>query len=366
LTFTNNDPSLTGTLALDRLEFISVSVPETEEFSIVVIPDTQMYAELHPEIFEAQVNWIVANQAAENIIYVAHLGDLKDDLSCDDREVNEGSGGGRKEWQIVDDTLGLLDAADIPYGVVPGNHDFDSLNPNTPSETCPNWTSARPLSEYNVRFGPSRFNVPATPGYQPTYGDTDPLSPFFGEPGNRTGGDGNEDNFSLVESGGVKFVIINLGYREVANEIVFNPSDPLFNTCNNSELPWADTLLKNYSDRLGIITSHYFLDQNPGDQFGSWGQCVYDFLSNNPNLFMMLGAHKRGEAWREETTGRGVMGPVQVLLADYQSVLYAFRDGDAGTPPDMPTVANIDYSDLFGASSNQHRAIKATAALCAS
>lgn len=322
------------------------------QFSIAVIPDTQMYAELHPEIFEAQVNWIVTNQASENIIYVAHLGDMKDDQTCDDRTVNEGSGGGRTEWQIVNQTLGLLDAANIPFGVVPGNHDFDSLNPGTPAEDCPNWTSVRPLSLYNTFFGPSRFDNPASPGFQPTYGDTDPLSPFFGTPGNRLPGS-NEDNFSLVESDGVKFVIINLAYREIANELVTDPADPLFDTCNNSELPWADGLLKDYSDRLGIITSHYFLDENPGDAFGSWGQCVYDFLSNNPNLFMMLGAHERGEAWRVDTNGRAGMQPVHILLSDYQSVRYGFRDGDPATPEDAPNVADIQFDRLFGARS-QH------------
>ena len=48
---------------------------QSAEFSIVVIPDTQMYVEQHPEVFEAQIDWIVANEVAESIIYVAHLGD---------------------------------------------------------------------------------------------------------------------------------------------------------------------------------------------------------------------------------------------------------------------------------------------------
>ena len=42
---------------------------KSEVFSIVVMTDSQFYAERHPEILEAQIDWIVANQVAENIIY---------------------------------------------------------------------------------------------------------------------------------------------------------------------------------------------------------------------------------------------------------------------------------------------------------
>jgi hypothetical protein len=302
---------------------------QSQDFSIVVIPDTQMYVENNPEIFEAQIDWIVANEVAENIIYVAHLGDLKDDQLCDTKTVNVGTGGGRSEWQIVDDAFLELDTAGIPYGVVPGNHDF-----NQTGGGCPNWTTQRPLTDFNTYFGPLRF------AGQPWYGD-----PGVPTDGNRVI-NSNEDNFTLFDSGGVNFIAINLAYRQAANEL-----NAASGTCNNSEVPWADALLKAYPNRLGIITTHYFLEQNP-NEFGPYGQCVYDGLSNNPNLFMMLSAHERGEAWRVETTGRGGMQPVQVLLSDYQSVLYQFRDGDQNTPGDQPNIANINYSDLFGANSN--------------
>ena len=267
---------------------------QSDQFSIVVIPDTQIYVEENPEIFEAQMQWVVDNQVAENIIYVAHLGDLKDDQSCDNNIINNGTGGGRTEWEIVDDTLGILEAASIPYGVVPGNHDFDQV-----SNTCPNWTTQRPLVTYNNLIGPARF------AGQPYYGD-----PSVPTPGNRVVGS-NEDNFTLFDFAGIEFIAINLAYKQAANAFGMD-----------AEVTWADALLKTYPDRLGIITSHYFLESNPGNSFGPYGQEVYDGLSDNPNLFMMLSAHERGEAWRVETTGRAGMEPVQVLLSDYQSSGY--------------------------------------------
>ena len=291
---------------------------QSAQFSIVVIPDTQMYVEQHPEIFEAQMNWITANQVAEKIIYVAHLGDLKDDLSCDNKTVNVGTGGGRTEWQIVDDTLGILDAATVAYGVIPGNHDFDQV-----SGDCPNFTTERPLGTYNSLIGPTRFAGTAH------YGD-----PSVPTPGNRVTGS-NEDNFALFESDGVKFIAINLAYKEFANPIGMDP-----------EVTWADNLLKAYPDRIGIVTSHYFMDANPGNSFGPYGQEIYDGLSNNPNLFMMLSAHEFGEAWRTDMSGRIGMQPVQALLSDYQRYVFPSNDGDPGTPPNDPNPAGIDFTNF--------------------
>lgn len=70
------------------------------------------------------------------------------------------------------------------------------------------------------------------------------------------------------------------------------------------------TLLITYPDRLGIGTSHYLMDTNPGNNLGSYGQDIYDALSDNPNLFMMLAGHWYGEAWQTATAGRTGMQPV--------------------------------------------------------
>jgi hypothetical protein len=284
----------------------------SQQFSIVVIPDTQWYAELAPEVLESQIDWIVAEAgpADENIIYVAHLGDLKDDLSCDNKTITAGTGASRTEWQIVDQAFSDLDGANIAYGVVPGNHDFDQL-----AGDCPDFVNDRPLTIFNSVFGPERFGV------MPEYG------------GNRVMGS-NEDNYLLFDSDGIKFIAINLAYKEGPDA---GPGEP--------ELDWADALLKAHPDRLGIVTSHYFMDANPGNSLGPYGVQVYDWLANNPNFFMMLSAHEFGEAWLVGTSLRGGMEPVQVLLQDYQNIDYP-GDGDAGTPCNLPNIAGIDFENL--------------------
>ena len=158
----------------------------SEQFSIMVLPDTQFYAQNNSPIFDAQTQWIVTNQpaAAENIIYVAHLGDLKDSggptstIACNDVDLDPGVGV-FTEWDFVAQALakledpvttGLTDG--IPYGVLPGNHDFDQQLDGT---HCPGFMAGavdgRPLTKYVAKLGTAHF---AGKGY---YGGTRPPDP---------------------------------------------------------------------------------------------------------------------------------------------------------------------------------------------
>jgi predicted outer membrane repeat protein len=348
-----SNPRTTTVIKRSIVSFLlgtSLALPmaaQSAVFSIVVLTDAQFYAELHPEILEAQIDWIVANQEEENIIYMAQTGDLKDDQFCDNKTlVNIGTGAGRTEWQIADEAYEDLDTADIPYAVLPGNHDFDPVPDGFGfgGMTCPpaagqSGTPQRPLSEFNTRFGPGRF------AGESFYGD-----PLMNRPGNRLT-DSNEDNFTLFESNGIKFISINLAYRPAPNPTPPNMSVNLLR--DNPELAWADQRLKDYPDRLGIVTSHNFMNTNENDFNGNpkppltdYGQAVYDALSGNRNLFMMLAGHWWGENWLSATTGRPTgAGPVQVLMGNYQGHIFP-DDGDPNTPPNTPNPALIDFSML--------------------
>ena len=271
------------------------TLASAEKFSIAIIPDTQWYIETNPELFEAQTQWIADNRVRENIIYAAHLGDLKDDTNCDVKVIR-----GRTEWQIVNDALRTLEnpvttglADGIPYGVVPGNHDFDQIGTR-----CPDWDTERPLSRFNSLLGASRFNN------RSYYGGTFQT-------------DNNEgSNYTLFEASGIKFIAINLTFRETIPATT-GTDDP------TPELTEANSLLEANRDRLAIVTSHYFLEEHSRGQAtdnGPYGARTYDLLSGNPNLFLMLSAHKRGEAWRTET--RPGMNDVHLLLSNYQDIIY--------------------------------------------
>jgi len=132
-----------------------------EDFTIVVLPDTQFYSETYPATFAAQTQWIVDNKDAMNIVYVAHEGDV----------VNVASS--TTQWDNADAAMDLLDPAGIPYGIALGNHDEGS--------------------NYNSYFGVPRFTGKS----------------FFG--GEYPTND-MQNNYMLFSAGGMDFIVINLDY----------------------------------------------------------------------------------------------------------------------------------------------------------
>lgn len=78
------------------------------KFIIVGLPDTQHYSADHPEIFNAQTQWIVDSK--DSIDYVVHLGDVVQSWD----KINE--------WENAKEALLKLDG-EVPYMIIPGNHD---------------------------------------------------------------------------------------------------------------------------------------------------------------------------------------------------------------------------------------------------
>jgi hypothetical protein len=228
------------------------------DFSIIALPDTQFYSESYPGAFTAQTQWIANNRTSQNIVYVAHEGDI----------VNVAGTVG--QWISADAAMDVLDAAGIPYGVVPGNHDDGDGGTN-----------------YNAYFGVGRFCTNYPTDCRSYYGG--------GYPAGR-----NDSNYTLFSAGGMDFIVVNLEYA--------SPPADLLTT-------WADGLLKTYSSRRAIVVSHDIL--SVAGAFDAWGQQIYNELKDNPNLFLMLCGHNHGESRR---TDPGTDGhTINSVLADYQS-----------------------------------------------
>lgn len=244
------------------------------KFSIVWLPDTQYYTgELNGgtnAIFKSQTSWIVANKTSLNIAYVGQLGD------CTEHGDNNGND---IEWKRADTALKIIEDATttgltygIPYGVAVGNHDQGLMGP----AGDPN----APTNFYNQYFGEARFN--GRPYYGGHYGAN------------------NDNHFELFSASGIDFIAISFE---------FDPSS----TPNAAVLNWADNLLKVYSNRRGIIYSHFIL--NADGTFGTQGNNIYNALKNNPNLILMVCGHVHDEARRSDVFNGKT---VHSVLSDYQ------------------------------------------------
>ncbi len=241
-----------------------------DPFTLIGLPDTQFYTEQSRggsnAIFKDQTSWIVANQEALNIVHTMQLGDC----------VQNGQNGGNDiEWKRADTSMSIMEDPitthhhdGMSYTMCVGNHDQTPFGSATGSSDF-----------YNQYFGVNRFAG--------RY--------YWG--GNY--GSNADNNYQLFSASGMDFIVISLEYDA-------NP--------NTSVLAWADSLLKAYSNRQGIIVAHYLI--NTAGNFGSQGAATYNALKDNPNLFLMLSGHIAGEGMRSDTYNGNT---VYTILADYQS-----------------------------------------------
>jgi hypothetical protein len=94
-------------LALSIIYFTFYS--SQEDYTIIVLPDTQKYSENYPEIFSAQTQWIADTEKEFNTVFVIHEGDIVDDWAD------------QNQWARARNSMDLLE--DIPFVINAGNHD---------------------------------------------------------------------------------------------------------------------------------------------------------------------------------------------------------------------------------------------------
>jgi Calcineurin-like phosphoesterase len=115
--------------------FLLSALMHAQDFSIVVIPDTQNEAQYYPQVMNIQTNWIAQNSQALNIQMVLGVGDI----------VNDGAQ--TAQQQNADAAIRVLDNAAIPYMLAIGNHDYDNADPKS-----------RSVTGFNQWFGPTRYS----------------------------------------------------------------------------------------------------------------------------------------------------------------------------------------------------------------
>jgi hypothetical protein len=244
-----------------------------EEFTLVLLPDTQRYAKNNPAMFFSQTHWIRENHRALNLQFVIHLGDIVDDNTDE-------------EWRVADRAMGILDEH-VPYLVLPGNHDFE----RHPEER---WR-IKLAPKYNAVFPPRRFRD------RPWYG------------GNR--GVTNDNSYCFFSAGGRDLMILGLEY---------GPSDEV--------LKWASTLLHAHPEKRVIVATHcYMYDDDtrlgPGDEFSPHkshasyndGEQIWDKLvRHHPNIFMVVSGHVKGTGTGRLTSQGDHGNRVHQMLSNYQ------------------------------------------------
>jgi len=221
-----------------------------DNFTIIVLPDTQFYSESYPEIFDNQTQWIVNNAQSLNIVFVTHEGDIVNDYNS------------MNQWNNANNSMSKLDAGNVPYGVLPGNHD------GAPSY----------LSNFNIFFNYNRFNGKSWYGgaYQ----------------------NENTNNFELFHGGQDDYLIFHFQY---------DPSDEV--------LAWANSTLQNYPNRRVIVTTHSYLNAD-GTRTDIGNRIWEKFVAPHADqIFLVLCGHNHAETRRTDIVNGHT---VYQIMANYQ------------------------------------------------
>ena len=227
-----------------------------ENFTIIVLPDTQGYTQIYPWLFDNQTQWIVDNAEELNIVFVTHLGDLVD------------SYGNITQWEYANSSMSKLDD-NVRWAVLPGNHDGYYGEPND-------------LANYNNYFGYERFSGKSW--YGGTY---------------KTGD--NTNSYQLFSAGGDDYLILHLQY---------DPSDTI--------LAWANNVIENYPTRRVIISTHDYINWWWMSNFRSnIGEKIWQKLvkPHADQIFLVLCGHVDVEDHRTETVNEHA---VHQVVTDYQ------------------------------------------------
>ncbi|MES2277489.1 MAG: FG-GAP-like repeat-containing protein [Bacteroidota bacterium] len=247
-----------------------------DEFTIAVIPDTQIYVETGHntspdhwlDYFTAQTQWIADHKTSENIAFTIHVGDI----------VNDGDLY-TVPWLRADTAMKILDVAGVPYGTACGNHEQTPNGIPFSGSTNDGSTTLK----YNQYFGVSRV------GAKSWYGGT-----YLA--GN------NDSHYDLFTAGGLNFVVIFVEYDETLMD-------------NVNLGAWANSVLTTYASRKAIIVTHYTGGPTTPSTFGNQAADLYGRVKAHSNLCMFIGGHVNGEGYRQDTySGR----TVKSFISDYQ------------------------------------------------
>ncbi len=264
----------------------------TDYFTIVQIPDTQIYAKYFPAILNSQMTWIKNNVANLNIRAVIGSGDMVENADS------------TVQWANVVNSYSILDNGGSPvvlYAPTNGNHDVRLQSP--PFSLYP-YDGTAPFDQ-SFPFG--RFQAYSW------YGGHYPSNSNYN----------SYDTFSVL---GRDYIILNI---ETVQAYL-----------DTGTKEWLNRVLSDNADRQAIISIHGYIDYAGNKLTGvdvdgktAWNEVV----RLHPNVIMVLCGHAFGSWPPSHAPNAG--GPPSIV---YDS----FHCTDVGDGGNVIHNLLVDYQDL--------------------
>lgn len=301
-----------ASLALGAALLVSAAPAWAEVFTIAVVSDTQNYSDITlaqprgAQTFEQQMRYLVSTREEKNLAFVTFVGDIVQHGDGQFRQARPDAEGEfiyhdtREEWDIANRAISILGASGLPFGMVPGNHDYDNYSW---------WTdggpgASKPLAGsrvWSLYFGPESRHFAGRDWYR--------------------GASANALNSAQTfEAGGIEFLHLSLEMEPP-----------------QTALDWAQGVIDAHPGLPIIVTTHEWL--RPDTQERSNGYETYfpgadnltpdqvwdRFVRRNAMIFMVLSGHNYTRPIEGVSNGQNLHidlndagHPVYQLIQDYQ------------------------------------------------
>jgi hypothetical protein len=306
-------------------------------FSIVAIPDTQNYLDYTHQKADGfaldaadqylqQMRYIatLAPSRGGDLAFVTHLGDVwqHQTVAMDAEHAELGFKAVPNRWFAAEiktapdevrafeipravEGFQFLADADIPFAVVPGNHDYDAM------WSAAGWTPVEKVQD--IRMTAETLGMLHAGGLENFRSVFGANSQFFSnKPWYVSSFDGGTSSAQTFSAGGYTFMHLAL---------TMSPKDDV--------LAWASSVIQKNYGLPTIVTTHDYLNSagerkaNPivdfhrADPRHNNAQMLWDkFIKENDQIFMVLSGHQWGQSLAPDINSDGHF--VYQILADYQ------------------------------------------------
>jgi len=280
--------------------------PGEDGFMVVVLPDTQIYAQSYPETFDSQLRWVAEHAEEYRIVFVTHVGDIVQTGSVD------------QEWEVARAAYDWLEDIDMPHGFSIASHDTNPGPTDVPydSSCSRGGTLDCDAIQFKRRFGADRYEG------RSWYGGTSASG---------------LSSYQLVSAGGLDLLFLHL------------PQDT-----PRAELEWAGEVLDAHPGTLAQLNTHrYLFDYRLTEWLpaplnillsGRFTDLTYTlgsqeliytdgvpaellffrFIREHPNIWAVTCGHVDAEFRQQSLNAAGL--PIYEMLADFQDT----ADGGGG------------------------------------
>ncbi|MGI9271752.1 MAG: serine/threonine protein phosphatase [Woeseiaceae bacterium] len=321
--------------------------PDEESFTLIVLPDTQHminferqkaqgFAIDSSELFLGQMEYIAGKsvKSGGDVVFVASVGDVwqhavtswdpahtaRNVVPEPDTVHRYVKSEATLNYEIPKAVEGyeILRAAAVPFGIAPGNHDYDAW-----------WQVAGSTRGANGRFP---AHIGGLDHFRNEFGSD---SQFF---------DGKDWYVSAFRGGANSAQVFSAGgYQFLHLALEMQPGDEV--------LVWAEEVVAEYPGLPTIITTHDFLDAHGRRDYVAMELAAIDpeyhntrqemwekFIRNTDQIFLVLCGHRSGQSIRIDDNAYG--HKVYQVLSDYQ------QRGQAGLDAGHPREPNGDSFDI--------------------